>query len=101
MGVSIGNVVHINHFFRLEFNRTGQMRTSVVYAIGRTWRPIFFTVITTITALLSFAFVQVKPIIWVGLVWAASIFVLYVLCMLFVPSSFPGEKDKQCSGKGG
>jgi predicted RND superfamily exporter protein len=93
MGVSIGNVVHINHFFRLEFDKTGQRRASVVYAIGRTWRPILFTVITTITAMLSFTFIQVKPIVWVGLVSAASIFVLYVLCMLFVPIILSWGKD--------
>lgn len=95
MGVSIGNVVHINHFFKLRFNLTGQRKNSVVYAIARTWRPILFTAITTITALLSFAFVQIKPIIWVGLVSAASIFVVYVLCMLFVPIMLSWGKDKK------
>ena len=84
-GVSIGNAVHINHFFRTNFNRTGQRKISVAYALDRTWRPILFTVITTITALLSFAFVQVKPIIWVGIVSAACMLVLYGLCMFFFP----------------
>ena len=95
MGVSIGNVVHINHFFRLHFDKTGQRRTSVIYAMDRTWRPILFTAITTITALLSFAFVQVKPIIWVGLVSAASILVLYMLSMLFVPIILSWGKDRK------
>lgn len=99
MGVSIGNVVHINHFFRLEFDKTGQRRASVVYAIGRTWRPILFTAITTITALISFAFVQIKPIIWVGLVSAASIFVVYLLCMLFVPIVLSWGKDRKPAPK--
>ncbi|MDX2431947.1 MAG: MMPL family transporter, partial [Bacteroides sp.] len=93
MGVSIGNVVHINHFFRLEFDKTGLRKASVAYAIGRTWRPILFTAITTITALTSFAFVQIKPIIWVGLVSAASIFVVYMLCMLFIPIVLSLGKD--------
>ena len=101
MGVSIGNVVHIHHFFKLEFDKTGQRRKAVIYAIGRTWRPILFTVITTITALLSFAFVRIKPIIWVGLVSAASIFVVYILCMLFVPIILSWGKDREpAQGKG-
>lgn len=97
MGVSIGNAVHINHFFRSNFDKTGKRRASVIYAIGRTWRPILFTVLTTITALLSFTFVQVKPIIWVGLVSAASIFMVYILCMLFFPIILSWGKDKEPS----
>ncbi len=93
MGVSIGNVVHINHFFKLNFDKTGHRKFSAVYAIGRTSRPILFTAITTISALLSFVFVQVKPIIWVGLVSAASIFVVYILSMLFVPIVLSWGKD--------
>ena len=95
MGVSIGNAVHINHFFSSNFDKTGMRKASVIYAIGRTWRPILFTVITTITALLSFAFVQVKPIIWVGFVSAASIFVVYILCMFLFPVILSLGKDKQ------
>ena len=94
MGVSIGNAVHINHFFRTHFGKTGQRKASVAYALDRTWRPILFTVITTITALLSFAFVQVKPIIWVGFVSAACILVLYGLCMFFFPVVLSMGRDK-------
>jgi len=94
MGVSIGNAVHINHFFRTNFSKTGQRKASVVYALDRTWRPILFTIITTITALLSFAFVQVKPIIWVGFVSAACMLVLYGLCMFFFPVVLSMGKDK-------
>ncbi len=94
MGVSIGNAVHINHFFGSHFDKTGRRKDAVVYALERTWRPILFTAITTIAALLSFSFVQVKPIIWVGLVSAACILVLYGLCMLFFPMLLSMGKDK-------
>jgi predicted RND superfamily exporter protein len=94
MGVSIGNAVHINQFFRTNFSKTGQRKASVVYALDRTWRPILFTIITTITALLSFSFVQVKPIIWVGIVSAACMLVLYGLCMFFFPVILSMGKDK-------
>jgi len=95
MGVCIGNAVHIDHFFRLNFDRTGKRKESIEYALKKTWRPILFTVITTISALLSFLFVKVHPVKWVGIVSATSIFIVYILCMLFFPVILSFGKDKE------
>ena len=85
MGVCIGNAVHINHFFKSNFIKTGKRKESILYALDHLWKPILFTVITTIAALLSFLSVQVYPIRWVGVVSAACIFMIYILCMFFFP----------------
>ncbi len=95
MGVCIGNAVHIDHFFRLHFDGTGKRRESVEYALKKTWRPILFTAITTISALLSFVFVKVHPIKWVGIVSATSIFIVYILCMLLFPVILSFGNDKE------
>ncbi len=94
MGVCIGNAVHINHTFRSHFNKTGKRIESIVYALDHLWKPILFTVITTIAALMSFLSVQIYPIRWVGVVSAACIFVVYILCMLFFPIFLSIGKDK-------
>lgn len=85
MGVSIGNGVHINHFFKMHFQKTGQVNESIVHAMDYLWKPILFTALTTIVALLSFLTVQIYPIRWVGLVSAVSIAVVFLLCMLLFP----------------
>ncbi len=98
MGVSIGTAVHINHFFNHHFTLTGKRKESVLYAIEHTWRPVLYTVITTIAALLSFAFVQIKPIIWVGFVSAACILILYFLSMILFPIIISFGKNSEPSG---
>jgi len=94
MGVCIGNAVHINHFFKSNFIKTGRREESIIYALGHLWKPILFTVITTIAALLSFLSVQIHPIRWVGVVSASCIFIVYLLCMFFFPVLLSMGKDK-------
>ena len=95
IGVSIGNAVHINHAFRTHFNKTGIRIESIVYALDHLWKPVLFTVITTVAALMSFLSVKIYPIRWVGIVSAACIFVVYLLCMLFFPIILSIGKDKE------
>lgn len=85
MGVSIGNGVHVNHFFRIDAELHHNRREAVIYAISHSWRPILFTAITTICALLSFVFVKVQTIKLVGLISASCVLVMYVLCMTLFP----------------
>jgi len=94
MGVCIGNAVHINHAFQSNFNKTGKREESILYALDNLWKPILFTVITTIAALMSFLSVQIYPIKWVGVVSAGCIFVVYILCMLFFPIILSMGRDK-------
>ena len=94
-GVCIGNAVHLNLFFRSRFNESGNRAESISYALQRAWRPILFTVITTITALLSFMSVKVNPVKWVGLISAACILVVYVLCMFLFPVILSLGKDRE------
>ena len=84
-GVSIGYTVHISRFFILSFRNSGIRHNSVLYALEQSAKPILFTAFTTIAALLSFVFVQIKPIRWVGLTSAACILAVFFLTMLMFP----------------
>ena len=85
MGVSIGYTVHISRAFTLKFRETGNRKESVIHALKQSGRPILFTAFTTIVALLSFIFIEIKPIQWVGLTSASCVLAVYILSVTFFP----------------
>ena len=95
IAVSIGYTVHISNFFTREFQRTGKRKQSIIHAVKECGWPILFTCFTTISGLLSFMFVSIQAIRWVGLVSSASIAVVYILTMIFFTAYLSIGKDKQ------
>jgi len=85
MGVSIGYTVHISRSFTLKFRKTGDRKESVLYALRQSSKPILFTAFTTIVALASFIFIEIKPIQWVGVTSASCVLAVYILSITFFP----------------
>jgi len=85
IGVAIGYTVHISRFFRVHFRNSGSRYNAVRFAMGISSRPILFTAFTTIAALLSFMFVDIKPIRWVGLTSALCILAVYLFSITLFP----------------
>ncbi len=85
MGLTIGYTVHITHFFSHYLGESGNRQAAVLRALDKTWRPILFTVITTSAAVLTFVFVEIEPIRWVGYTSAICLFVVYILSMTIFP----------------
>ncbi|MBN2656189.1 MAG: MMPL family transporter [Spirochaetales bacterium] len=94
MGVSIGYTVHFTRFFRIYFRKTGKRDESVLYAVQESGKPILFTALTTIVALLSFFFVEIRPIQWVGLTSALSIAAVCALTLIYYPLLLSLGKDQ-------
>jgi len=82
------------NFFRWEFQRTGQRRWSLEHAAGETGWPIFFSAFTTAVSLLSFCFVNLRPIRWVGVTSATLTILLFVLTIVLLPILLSYGKDK-------
>ena len=66
IAVSIGYSIHIFTFFKRHFLKTGKRKDAVRLAVKETGWPILFTALTTVGALFSFHFVDVKPVRWIG-----------------------------------
>lgn len=94
MGVSIGYTVHISRFFNLYFRKTGHRKDAVLYAVQESGKPILFTAFTTIAALFSFLFVEIRPIQWVGSTSALAITAVCILTLLFYPLLLSAGKDR-------
>jgi uncharacterized protein len=97
MGVSVGYTVHVFRFFSMRFRHTGKRKDVVVYAILETGRPILFTALTTIAALVSFLFVEIRPVQWVGITSASCILVVFFASTLLFPAVLSIGRDQEVS----
>ncbi|MBC8526698.1 MAG: RND family transporter [Candidatus Cloacimonetes bacterium] len=95
LAVSIGYSVHIFNFFKQKFLYTGKRKEAIFYAVEHTGWPIFFTAATTIAALFSFFFVNIKTIRWMGLSAGVCVIAAYIIVMLFTPAILSFGKDKK------
>ncbi len=95
MALATGYSIHLFNFFQREYLRTGQRRQSLITAIEETGWPLLFCTFTTLTALLSFLLVPVRPIRWVGLTSASLVAVTYLLVIVILPSLLSFGKDRK------
>jgi predicted RND superfamily exporter protein len=95
LAVSIGYSVHVFNFFHRSFSTTGDRQASVLYAMEETGWPIFFTAATTIGALMSFYFVSIRHVLWMGTASAAVVAVTYVIITTFTPAALSFGKNRE------
>jgi predicted RND superfamily exporter protein len=95
LAVAIGYSIHVFNYFKRQFCKTGKRKESVFFAVEETGWPIFFTALTTIAALLSFLFIPVRNLRWIGLTAAALVGVTYFLVMILTPSLLSFGKDRE------
>ena len=99
LAIAIGYSIHVFNYFKRGFYRTGDRHSSIVHAVEETGWPLLFSALTTIAALLSFMFIPLRPIRWVGLTAAGLVAVTYLLIIVLLPVllSF-GKKQKTAPG---
>ncbi|MCK4359569.1 MAG: RND family transporter [Candidatus Cloacimonetes bacterium] len=97
LAVSIGYSVHIFNFFKQKFLYTGKRKEAIFYAVEHTGWPIFFTAATTIVALFSFFFVNIKTVRWMGLSAGVCVMSAFIIVMFFTPAILSFGKDKKPS----
>jgi len=94
IAVSIGYSIHIFSFFKRHFLRTGKRKESVRLAVKETGWPILFTALTTVGALFSFHFVDVKPVRWVGSSTSLLVSVIFCIVIIMIPALLSFGKDR-------
>ncbi len=94
LAISIGYSIHLFNFFTREFLKTGNRREAAIQAVKETGWPLLFSALTTIAALLSFLFVPLRVLRWVGLTSACLVGLTYILVMVLLPSLLSFGKDR-------
>lgn len=95
LAVSVGYSIHVFNYFKREFLQTGLRCRSLERAVEETGWPLLFSALTTIAALLSFLFIPMRPIRWVGLTSACLVGLTYILVIVLLPSLLSFGKDRQ------
>jgi hypothetical protein len=95
LAVSIGYSIHVFNYFKRGFWKTGDRRESLVHAVEETGWPLLFSALTTVAALLSFLFIPLRPIRWVGCTAACLVAATYLLVIVLLPSLLSFGRDRQ------
>jgi len=95
LAVSIGYAIHIFNHFNRKFLSTGLRRQALESAVEETGWPLLFSSLTTVAALLSFLFIPLRPIRWVGCTSACLVALTYLLVIVLLPSLLSFGKNRQ------
>lgn len=95
LAVALAYSIHIFTFFKRHFLRTGNRKEAVVHAIGEMGWPVFFTALTTVSALLSFLFIPIKTVRFIGLATAAVVATTYFVIIILTPSLLSFGKGRK------
>ena len=95
MALSVGYSIHYINSFKLHFRQTGLRKESVIMSVEETGWPLFFTALTTIASLISFALVDIGPLKWLGLTSSATVLVIFLYAIILIPVLLSFGKDKK------
>ena len=95
MALSVGYSIHYINSFKLHFRQTGIRKESVIMSVEETGWPLFFTALTTIASLISFALVDIGPLKWLGLTSSATVLVIFLYAIILIPVLLSFGKDKK------
>ncbi len=87
--------VHVFTFFRRAFMRHGERKRAVVETMSEMAWPVSFSALTTIAALLTFLFVPVQPLNFVGIGTAISLLFSCLFIALFFPTIMSFGKNRK------
>ncbi|MGD8782523.1 MAG: MMPL family transporter [Ignavibacteria bacterium] len=95
MALSVGYSIHLVNAFKRFFKQTGKRKESMISAVEETGWPIFFTAITTIGSVMSFASTGIMTISWLGFTCAAVVLAVYLFVMSLIPVMMSFGKDRE------
>ncbi|MEM9177820.1 MAG: MMPL family transporter [Myxococcota bacterium] len=101
MGLSVSYSIHIVNAFKRALADGRGRREAAVAAVEETGWPIFFTAVTTMGSVMSFAAVGIETLQWLGLTCASVVLADYLFVMTLVPIllSFGRDREAPADGK--
>jgi predicted RND superfamily exporter protein len=93
--VSVGYSIHVFTFYKRAVREGKSPKQASIFAVEETGWPILFTALTTIGALMSFLFIDIKSLRWIGLTSASLVLITYFLTIIILPSLLSFGKNKK------
>ena len=94
MALSVGYSVHYINMFKRHFRQTGKRKESAVQCVEDCGWSVLFTVLTTMTSFVSFMFVNMKPLEWMGKTAALIVLAVYAYITVLIPILLSFGKDR-------
>lgn len=94
MALAVGYSVHYIKMFKLHFRRTGKRKESAIKCVEECGWPVLFTVLTTMASFISFLFVNMKPLEWMGKTSALIVLAIYIYVTVLIPILLSFGKDR-------
>ena len=95
MALAVGYSVHYIKMFKLHFRRTGKRKESAIKCVEECGWPVLFTVLTTMASFISFLFVNMKPLEWMGKTSAFIVLAIYIYVTVLIPILLSFGKDRE------
>ncbi len=92
--IAIAYNIHIFSFFRKQITFHGKRKKAVTEALKEMGWPVLFSALTTMTALLTFLVIPMKPLRFVGIATASCVLLTFLIVILLMPSLLSFGKDK-------
>ena len=93
MALSVGYSVHYINMFKMFFRRSGKRKESVINCVEECGWSVFFTVLTTMVSFVSFLFVDMQPLSWLGKNAALVVLAIYIYVATLIPILLSFGKD--------
>ncbi len=84
--VGVGDTIHVLALFYRQFDRSGDKRGAMVYAVGHSGLAVLMTSLTTAAGLLSFLSAEMAPIAHFGITGAFGVMVAFVYTVVLLPA---------------
>lgn len=94
MALSVGYAIHLVNAFKRFFTVSGKRQEAMIAAVEETGWPLFFTAVTTIGSVMSFATAGILTIKWVGFACAAVVLADYLFVITLIPALMSFGKDR-------
>ncbi|MBT6432229.1 MAG: MMPL family transporter [Deltaproteobacteria bacterium] len=105
VSVAVGDAIHIQSLYRDKRRDGLSNEDAIIHTLGCTGVPIFYTSITTMIGLFSFALASIKPVNELGVMGGCGVFFAFLVSCTVVPvlltfnkTSNLGARDNPESG---
>ncbi len=95
LAVALAYSIHIYSFYKRHFLQTGFRKRAVIHAMAEMGWPVFFTALTTVSALLSFLFIPIRTVRFIGLTTAAVVACTYFVIIILMPTLLSFGKNRK------
>ena len=86
VSVAVGDAIHIQSLYRDKRRDGLSNEDAIIHTLGITGVPIFYTSITTMIGLFSFALASIKPVNELGVMGGCGVFFAFLVSCTVVPA---------------